>query len=448
MDDFLTERVLQDKSAEKVLVYGDVYDKLILKGVSHFIDIRSGKNLTLDDLLNDKALDPKIREQLVELQKLHKGMPGKITETLKPKALTDKILTRLKDKDILRMSREELKGVLRGAVNDYEVELKTEFGNKVERLVTHLEDAGTAIMGVFKKPLVNICESGKKVIHQVASCARGIFNWVWGNSETESKEELDKNPGSPEPTKSEQEIEEASAEVITETENKNGEVAKEEKELEEDFGEYLQNLFAEESEGTSKEEPSKIPTENTEQNTGIGSMVLDKTTDALALGLKGVGKTIETVAPAIELTGKGVWWAGEKLVGFGKWMIGSSPKNEPETSSPETKEENKAEAAKSEETLIPEQQNLPQETEETAIQPNVVEDTQQTTFTTESEKPEDNAPIMGSEATPKTQGNVPPSEIKENSEESPVAVPAEESTKKPEDNRWFYQRWWDYWTGK
>ena len=433
VDNFLTERVLQDKSVEKVLEKNDVYDKLILKGVSHFIEIHGGERLTLDDLLTDETLEPKIKEQLEELQKLQGGMLGRITGLLRPTSLTDKLLTRLKDKDILRMSREEMKEVLEGATDDYKAELKTGFEDgvreQVGRLVTTLGSAGTTIVGVLKRPLASICEAGKEVMRQVASCARSIFNWAWGNSKAKTEEELDKSPESPEPTRAEQEIEETSVEVIAETENKNGKTAKEEMKLEEDFGEYLQNLFAEEPEDTSKEEPSKIPTESTEQNTDIGSVVLDKATGALALGLKGVGKTIETAAPAIEAVGKGVWWTGEKLVGLGKWMFGSSSKNEAETSSPENKEENKAEAAKPEETAevpISEQQNLPKEVDSkaVAVQPNVVEDAKQITITPESEKIEIATPVTESKESPKTQEDGPSSELKEApTEKTPEDLP-------------------------
>ena len=54
-------------------------------------------------------------------------------------------------------------------------------------------------------------------------------------------------------------------------------------------------------------------------------MILDKTTDVIALGLRGLGKGIEAAAPAIEATGKGIWSVGEKIF---KWFSGSSSKTE------------------------------------------------------------------------------------------------------------------------
>ena len=382
VDSFLKERVLQSQSITKVLKEGDVYQKLILKGTSIFVNIEDQRvqDIKVDDLLRDKKLEPRVRAQLKRLQKYYDD--SKLTQmgASTGSVLISRTLERIKGKDIAEIPQEDLAKILVDA-------MAFEGAYDTAKRVGTVASAVTEIGGMLKDGFVG----GYNYVRRV----------ILGERTTQISEE---------------------------------------KKLEDDFGEYLQELFNEKAEGSeetsssSATQPQVVAAKSVEQKmeegTDIGGVILDKTTDALAMGLKGVGKTIETVAPAIEFTGKSVWWLGEKVVGLGKWMIGSSPKNEPEN-----KEENKTEAA------IAEQQDLPKG-EPVAVQPNVVEDAKQAMPTTESKRVEEAAPVAESGEISKRQEDTISSELKEVSAEKTPENATETENKENEFSWWNPFSWW------
>lgn len=102
VDRFLRKCILENRkfSVGQIKDNGDVYEKLILKGVSTFVDIHGSGILELEDILEDDALNSGLKEQIEALREsykddeLAKGLVG--TE----KVFVREFLRNLKEEDI------------------------------------------------------------------------------------------------------------------------------------------------------------------------------------------------------------------------------------------------------------------------------------------------------------------------------------------------------------
>ena len=260
---FLKKWLLQDQNVEKVLQKGDVYQKLILMCIAKFFDINDQRvqDLKVQDLLADERLDKRVRAQLKRLLRYYSD--SKLTQlgTKVGHFFIKRTLERLKNKDIGEISSEELKEGLIDAVT---------FDGAYNRAV-EVTSVATEI-GNFVKDTYIV-----KKVRGVVRFAESFFT---------------------------------------------GE--KTEKKIEDDFSEYLQELFEE-----------RVVEQKEEQSTSVWSAVAE---DAITVGkgtwkmgkavVKGSAKVVEVTAPvvgnALVGTGKVAWWSlkfgGKALLGTVKLL--------------------------------------------------------------------------------------------------------------------------------
>ena len=389
VDDFLRQRILQDQSVEKVLRGKDVYEKLVLNGVSTFVELKDAESLSLEGLLNDEKLSKGLREQLVELKELLAGSKLSRSVLRVENSLMSKLLGHLKDEDIVHMSNDRLKAILCDIVKEYVSEgieagagavgtavraVKKEAPKVIENAVM----SGATGLGWF---LGNLALVGKKTIEKLGDgivCVAGKFEKSSGKEgakapavpkSTEASADAipavkvdvesvtavtsTKRPDAPVVAKTDAESKmeadpkevktKSSGEIVvdklledpvtvpvpevsvaetkateisekedktepTKSEPKSAEVLAAEKELEEDFGEYLQELFAEEQPVQKPVEQRKVE-QKTEESTGVMGAVAD---GAVAV-VKGTGKVAWW---GLKFGGKALWGT-VKLLGRG-----------------------------------------------------------------------------------------------------------------------------------
>lgn len=458
VDNFLKERILEKQNPGEILSKGDVYEKLILKGTSIFVENRGSKDLNLDELLKDENLDESLRIQLNDLQKLYSA--SKLTKFAMSaeNSLVPHVLSELKDKDILHMSNEDLKRVFANAGKAYVSEIG-------DRLVTTVKDyatsVGNAVVDTTKTALQMVGNGAKYIGNVVRNIRESVVDgWknFWGGTS---------NSQDPIPEAEAKSKEAANSGIVASPAEKKSQITtnvSEEKELEDDFGEYLQALFSEKGEI----EPSQRSVEqNSEQSSGVGGAILN---GAAAVG-NAVWNGATAVAPVVgnaalktaEVGGKVVWegaklaakgvavaapvvgnvaWEGAKLLGNGVWGLGklagngiAGVYNWATGSSSEAEPEKADTASKNVETQNP-----------TLVAEKNPENAAEIENISSEAKPEIVAPVAKSEEKPIPEDEVISAEVEDAPKESPAvkSPEMESSPEKTEDNRWFFQRWFGW----
>ena len=393
-DDFLTHTLLSKKSSTDVLKNGDVYEKLILKGVSIFVEIKEAKDLSLDELLEDKEFSGRLRRKILELQDLCKD--SKLTQTVLrgENSLVDKLLKHFKGEDIIHMSNDRLQAILWCIGKEYVDEgLGAVRTNAKELLDKGAEAVGTVFGTIYRKSadVVSVVkEKAPEVIENaVIDGATGIgkvlgagvvagmnavemfgngivfvavkaekvanfFKGLFGKTESgkasseasvvsaEAKPQdevpavkVDVDPATAVPARKVSVRESDAPATVKDAktekpESKRAEVLAAEKELEEDFGEYLQALFTEESKAESpKPEIPKTVGEQNAISTSEPRSVEQKEEESTS-----VLNVATNIAVA---TCKGIWQLGKGLcrvaaaaaTGVYKCVAGSSAEAEP-----------------------------------------------------------------------------------------------------------------------
>ena len=408
VNNFVTHRILENRNSQDIVKDGDVYEKLILKGVSTFVEIKGADGLSLEELLNDKKFSKTLREKLQELQGYYND--SKLTQVALwgEKSLVTKLFAQLKDKDILHLSNDELKKVLWTIGKEYVDEgieeaksaVKQKIGNGIEKagegIAEGLVAAGTAIgtgiryvregidaaVDAVKEKGADLAKKGLDATAVGLGTAVGTtYRYVkegvcWlgsliglGSGKTtpeadsvpEGAKSQDKVPVETNPAEAsagvgpavdvdvdpvtavparEVSVRESDVPVTVKgaktkkPESKSAEVLAAEKELEEDFGEYLQALFKEESKAESPK--PEIPKTVGEQN---GTATLEsKSVEQKEEKSTGVMDAMgEVVAEVVKGTGKVAWWcfkglcsvAAAAATGVYNCVAGSSAESEP-----------------------------------------------------------------------------------------------------------------------
>ena len=309
VDDFLRQRILQDQSVEKVLRGKDVYEKLVLNGVSTFVELKDAESLSLEGLLNDEKISNGLREQLLELQSLLANSKLSQFVLLVEKSSMSKLLVYLKDKDIIHMTKNDLKKVLSDMGGEYVYEgisaVSKAVGTVFGTIYRKSADVVSVVTGKAPEVLENALDAGAKgvgfVIGKVLVAGKMVVETL-GEGIVRVAEKFDKSSGKAEAKPQDEapivtKSTEASADaipgvgpVITATEREvsvrepdtptivkdaKTEVAEttpedpEVGQLVDDFGEYLQVLFSEEpkAETLKTDDPKTVVTQNPEPAT-------------------------------------------------------------------------------------------------------------------------------------------------------------------------------------
>lgn len=108
VDRFLKTCVFENSkfSAEEIKNKGDVYEKLILKGVSKFVDIKGSDELDLDTILKSRKLAPEIKTQIKAFKDSYsKSGLLKVGQLAvgSEKIFMQTFLSKIKDKDITKL---------------------------------------------------------------------------------------------------------------------------------------------------------------------------------------------------------------------------------------------------------------------------------------------------------------------------------------------------------
>ncbi|MGX8716713.1 MAG: hypothetical protein ACSW8C_01840, partial [bacterium] len=387
VEEFLKERILNDYSSEKVLAEGDVYQKLILKGVKFIVTKKQDESQNeqtpneqipkLEVLLKDTSLSKRVNTQLQKLKTLYEG--SNLTQSAM--WMVPWLLERLAGvKNIANMSADELNnilgdlkqetinrvagagaakvgGVAKTALDATAVGLGTVVGTGIrygkdvlKKGGEILSEAGSKGADLAKKSLNATAVATGTVVGATyryvkeGVCWLGSFIGLCSSESTPEADTAQKEPNPQDEVPAESKSTEAPAGVVPDvkvnaesatamstrkvsvrktdapkaktakSESKSAEVLDAEKKLEDDFGEYLQELFKEES-------PAQ---KSVEQKDEEGAGIVATIASATVKGAKKVGNGVGVVAPVVgkaalktaEIGGK-VAWEGTKLLSRG-----------------------------------------------------------------------------------------------------------------------------------
>ena len=299
VDNFLTKHILIEKRFKAFGPVGEGYEKLILKGVSIFVDNKKGDALKLDTFLNDFFISSSIKRQLDELSMAYEGSKLSQVTTVAGKAFLPALLKRLNDQEsILNMPKEALKGCLIEAGKEAGVVLVSEGAIKT---VEFLKDSATSLSSRLVKIGAKIGEVVSDFYTRGVDAGIAFWNWVRGKDQKEE--------------------------------------AKQAKEAEKDFRvaikdyEMLEEEIDDFIKGITEEAISTSASEAVSNTSPVRREVEQKEEESTSV----MGAVSEVAAGVVKGTGKVAWWcvkglcrvAAAAATGVYKCVAGSSAEAEP-----------------------------------------------------------------------------------------------------------------------
>lgn len=370
---FLKERILEDYSVKNILAKGDIYQKLILKGVNFIVTKNQDESQNvqtpneqiskLEDLLNDPSLSEGVKKQLQDLKNLYGD--SRLTQSVM--WMVPWLLERLeKEENIADMSEGQLNKILE--------ELKTEtikkvVGAGVEKLGEGAKTAldatavslGTVVGTTYRYVKEGVCWLGSLI---GLGSGKTTPEADMAQKETNPQDEVpaeSKSTEAPAGVVPDVKVDAGSATAIParevsvresdapvavkdakteKPESKNAEVLAKEKQLEDSFVKYLQHedevpkaespraegpkTVSEQSAASALE--SKPVEQNDEESTSVMSAVAEAALKTAKVGGK-------VAWEGTKLLSRGIWGAA-KLLGRGvvatyNYATGSSAELEP-----------------------------------------------------------------------------------------------------------------------